>query len=135
MVRQLVQRKHVLHPRLAPEAHEHVVAKQQPVAADVGQVARHAVVLGARTQAHQQLLVALAELFNARRVERLGLCQQLVALGFQALFQQLVAAAFGHAGVDSGAVLGRHGGRCLGVHGVCGSLARISARISASLPI
>ena len=102
VVRQLIQRKHVLHPRLAPEAHEHVVAKQQPVATDVGQVPRHAVVLGARTQAHQQLLVALAELFNACGIERLCLGQQLVALGFQALFQQLVAAAFGHAGVDGG---------------------------------
>ena len=96
---QTVERKHVAHRRLFFQADEDVVAEQQHVA-DAHQIARDAVVFGARAGAQQQALLGAAKGAQARFVERLGLVLQRVALGLQALFQQLVAATVGHQAFD-----------------------------------
>ncbi|MDT4820899.1 hypothetical protein FQZ97_540490 [compost metagenome] len=114
-----VQAEHVAHGRFLAQADEDVVAEQQQVA-DAHDVARHGVVLGARAGAQDQRLVGAAELGQPLLVERLRLLEQALALGFEPLLQQVVAAAAGDqrfGGVDGGLGAGRRCGVVGGLHG------------------
>ena len=120
VVHQLVQREHVAHAGLAPQTQKDVEAQQHAIGADAHHVARHAGVLGARAGAQQQVLLLLAEGLQPRRVQRLRLGQERIALRLQALLQQFVAAAGGDGGVDGGRFVA--GRRCGRIGGFCHGL-------------
>ncbi len=87
-----LQREHVLERDLLLEPEEHVVAEQQ-VAADLQDVGRHAVVLGAHPLVGDHRQLGAAEGLLAAGVQRVGPVGQLLALRDQAGADDLVAAA------------------------------------------
>ena len=92
---QPIQREDVLDPRLLFQADEHVVAEQQAIA-DLDDVARDAVVLGADAQAADHFHPAAAEFLQPLRVQRIGDVAQLLALIGQPATQDFIGAAFGN---------------------------------------